>query len=363
MSLFKKLINIPISIYHYKRGHLILPYLPNALWIEPTNICNLKCIMCPNSIVSQKNPGFMELELFRKIIDEAKDFVSYAVLCISGESLLNKDFPEMVKYAKEKGIHTYLSTNCTVLTPELSRRILKAGLDWINFSFDGCTKEIYEKVRVNAKFEESLRNVIDFLKIKKELVLKTQAELQILIMNDEGLKNYKENISRFLLNFSGLPLNSIQLRRPSTWGKFFLNSDKFGARKLSKRFSPCSYLWSSLHILWDGRIVACTSDFFAENVLGKFPEKSLREIWNDVPMRNFRKAMISNNYLHFNKNCQMCDSLWEEAILGLPAGIRGISAITISYIFGKTFFALFKKLAQFLNPNFAMEVIEKNRKI
>jgi len=47
----RNLINIPRSIYHYKKGSLNLPYLPNALWIEPTNTCNLKCIMCPNSIV------------------------------------------------------------------------------------------------------------------------------------------------------------------------------------------------------------------------------------------------------------------------------------------------------------------------
>ena len=159
MSLFKKLINIPRSIYHYKRGHLKLPYLPNALWIEPTNICNLKCIMCPNSVVTQKNPGYMEMGLYKKIIDEAKDFVSYVVLCISGEPLLNIDLPRMIKYANDKGVYTYLSTNCTVLTPQLSEEILKAGLSWINFSFDGCTKETYEKIRVNAKFNESLRNV------------------------------------------------------------------------------------------------------------------------------------------------------------------------------------------------------------
>lgn len=359
MALFKKLINIPRSIYHYKRGHLKLPYLPSALWIEPTNVCNLKCIMCPNSVVTQKNPGFMEMDLYKKIINEAKSFVSYIVLCVSGEPLLNKNLPRMIKYAKYNGIYTYLSTNCTVLTPQLSMEILNAGLSWINFSFDGCTKETYEKVRVNARFNESLRNVIEFLKIKKHLGAKTQSDLQILVMDDDGLRDYRENIASFSSNFSGLPLDSIQLRKPSSWGRVFINSDKFKPKNLGKKFSPCSYLWSSLHVLWDGRVVACTSDFFGENILGKFPEKTLRKIWNDIPMRNFRYAMRNNKYLEFNKNCQQCDSLWEKLILGLPAGIRGISAITVSYNFGKTFFAIFKKMAQFLNSDFAMEVIKK----
>lgn len=359
----KHLITIAASIYHYKRGNLILPYLPNALWIEPTNVCNLRCIMCPNSFVTQKNPGFMSMELYRKIIDQAKDFAAYVILCIGGESLLNKNFPQMVKYAKTKGISTYLSTNATVLTPSLSRKILQSGLDWINFSFDGCSKKVYEKVRVGANFEKTLKNIIDFLQIKKHLKAKTHAELQILIMDKKGEEDYRQNIKRFLTNFEGLPLDYVQFRRPSTWGGFFSGTKKFRPQKLGKVFSPCSYLWSSLHILWDGRVVACTSDFFGENVLGKFPEKSLRQIWNDGPMQKFRRAMITRKYLTFNKNCLNCDSLWEKRILGLPAGMRGISATTINTVLGRNFFYFFKRLAKQVNPKFAMEVVDEKESL
>lgn len=355
----KNLINIPRSIYHYKRGHLILPYLPNALWIEPTNTCNLRCIMCPNSILVQENPGFMDIGLYQKIIAEAKDFISYAILCIAGESLLHKNFCEMVKNAKDNGIATYVSTNCTLLTPDLSRKILESGLDWINFSFDACTKETYEKIRVNANFEESLQNIVNFLKIKKELNAKTYAEMQILVMDEQGLRDYQENIDGFLTYFVGLPIDYIQVRRPSTWGGFFKNTKKFKPKALGDKFSPCSYLWSSLHILWDGRIVACTSDFFGDNVLGRFPDKSLREIWNDKPMQNFRKAMLNREYLSFNRNCCDCDSLWEREILGLPPGIRGIGAATLNNVFGKNFFKGLKKIAIFLSPGFGIEVVRR----
>lgn len=357
----KNLITIPLSIYYYKTGKIVVPYLPNALWIEPTNICNLKCIMCPNSVLSQKNPGMMKMELYKKIIDESKNFVSFVILCISGESLLHPKFSEMVKYAKDNGIATYISTNCTVLTPQLSEKLLKAGLDWINFSFDGCTKEIYEKVRVNAKFEKSLSNVVQFLKLKKKLKSKTFTELQILVMDDKGLKNYHENITDFSKYFTGLPLDYIQMRKPSTWGAFFSGTKKFNAKNLSRQFSPCSYLWSSLHILWDGRIVACTSDFFGLNVLGKFPEKSLKTIWNDLSMRKFRQAMIDKKYLKFNKYCQDCDSLWEKQILGVPAGIRGICIITLNNILGINLSGYIKRFAKKYNPEFSMEIVKTKK--
>ena len=359
MKKIKNFLTMFWSIYHYKKGSKVLPYLPNALWIEPTNICNLRCVMCPNSLRKQKNPGYMQIGIYKKIIGEIKTFASYIVLCISGESLLHKDFPEMVRIAKQNGLAVYLSTNATVLTPKLSREILSAGLDWINFSFDGCSKEAYEKVRVGANFEKTLQNITDFLKIKKELNAKTQAELQILVMDKQGEKNYQENIDYFSKNFKDLPLNYIQKRQPSTWGKFLVGTKKFKFRHLGNEFSPCSYLWSSLNILWDGRIVACGSDFFGDNILGKFPEKSLKEIWNDKPMRDFRRAMVTDNYLKYNPNCENCDSLWEKPIFGFPAGMRGIDAITLANIIGGNLLGIFKKIAKKANNDFSIEIVKK----
>ena len=109
-------------------------------------------------------------------------------------------------------------------------------------------------------------------------------------------------------------------------------------------------------------MVACCSDFFGENVLGTFPEKSLKQIWNDEPMRDFRQAMINNKYLDFNKNCQGCDALWDAKILGLPSGIRGTSTLAVNNVFGGNYFSTFKRLAKYLEPNFAMEIVKRNKK-
>ncbi|MBT5502732.1 radical SAM protein [Candidatus Falkowbacteria bacterium] len=356
------LIAMPRAHWSYKRKKTRLKYLPTALWIEPTNVCNLKCIMCPNSIIGQPNPGYMDFDLYKKIIDEAKPFVSFIILCISGESLLHPKFPEMVKYAKDNKIAVYISTNCTLLTPEISRKLLEADLDWINFFFDGVTKEVYEKVRVNANFEKSLENVINFLKIKKELGAKTVADLQVMIMDDEGDKIYQENREQFMQNFKDLPIDCIQMRRPSTWGNFLSDTDKFEAKELGKEFSPCSYLWSSMHIQWDGHLIACTSDFFGDNKLGKFPEHNLKQLWNSDQMVAFRESMLNNTYLSYNKNCEKCDSIWEKQILSFPAGMRGIFASTLNSIFHYNFYKPLKKIAKFVNKDFAMNVTEEDKK-
>ena len=61
----------------------------------------------------------------------------------------------MIKYAKSKGvIDIMLHTNGTVMDEDLAKKIVNSGLDRIIFSLDSITKEIYEKIRVNAKFED-----------------------------------------------------------------------------------------------------------------------------------------------------------------------------------------------------------------
>jgi MoaA/NifB/PqqE/SkfB family radical SAM enzyme len=342
----KHLSTVLRSIYHYKKGTLRLPYLPTALWIEPTNKCNLKCIMCPNSVKENKQEGFMDLGLYQKLIDEAKGFVNWVTLCMSGEPLLHPDFPAMVRYAKENGIKTYVSTNGTVLNGDMTREILGVDLDWISFSFDGCTKETYERIRKGADFEKTISNIKDFLWWKQFFRAHTRVEIQILIMDEVGMNDYEENIASFKARFKGLPLDLIQIRQPSTWGRTFVNTKKFQPKKLSRTFSPCSYLWSSLHVLWDGRVVACTSDFFGDNVLGKFPEGTLKEIWNGIPMQLFRKSMREFNYYCHSSICYGCDSIWGKTICGLPAGIRGISAITVINVLGKPL----RKLLWLLKP-------------
>jgi radical SAM protein with 4Fe4S-binding SPASM domain len=302
--------------------------------------------MCPNSVKENKQEGFMDLGLYQKLIDEAKGFVNWVTLCISGEPLLHPVFPYMVRYAKENGIKTYVSTNATMLNNDLSQALLSAGLDWISFSFDGCTKKTYERIRQGADFEKTLDKIKHFLTWKDILQTKTRVEIQILIMDEAGIKDYQENIAAFKARFKGLPLDLIQVRQPSTWGRTFMHTKKFQPKKLSRIFSPCSYLWSSLHVLWDGRVVACTSDFFGDNVLGKFPDNTLKEIWNGAPMWSFRRSMREFNYFYHSSNCYGCDSIWGDRICGLPAGIRGISAITAINALGEPL----RKLIWHLKP-------------
>ncbi|MBN1938929.1 MAG: radical SAM protein, partial [Candidatus Aminicenantes bacterium] len=153
----------------YKAKTTRLPYMPIRLWIEPTSVCNLACVMCPNKDLPKEQKGFMDLGLFKKIVDEAKDFVFDVHLLHRGESLIHPEFFEMVRYAHDAGIVTRFHTNGTLLTEDKARKLIASRLDQFAFSFDGFDAETYESIRVNAKFEKTVQNIIRFLEIKQEL--------------------------------------------------------------------------------------------------------------------------------------------------------------------------------------------------
>jgi hypothetical protein len=106
------------ALRSYKSHKTRLSYMPIRLWIEPTSVCNLACVMCPNKDLPKEQKGLMDFDLFRKIVDEAKDFVFDVHLLHRGESLAHPDFFRMVRYAHEAGLVTRFHTNGTLLTED-----------------------------------------------------------------------------------------------------------------------------------------------------------------------------------------------------------------------------------------------------
>ena len=137
---------------HYPKLNKVGEF-PTEIIIETTGNCNLKCTMCFRSYLPTTTRAMfaqMDLDTYKKIIDECKENNIAAVkLSWRGEVLLNRNFVEMVKYAKDAGIKEVSTlSNATLLTPEVSKGLIKAGIDQIVFSVDGITKETYEKIRI-----------------------------------------------------------------------------------------------------------------------------------------------------------------------------------------------------------------------
>lgn len=353
------LSNCLSSISNYKKKNIIVSNLPTILWIEPTNKCNLKCVMCPNIQIPRDMLGFMAWDTYKKIIDEAKEFASSVYLLLAGESLLHKDIYRMIRYARDNGIRPLLNSNGTVLASENHRnRLLESGAVHITFAFDGYNKETYEKVRIGARYDRVIGGLIEFMKEKERRGLK---EPYVAITTLEvGIEDYedKEKARRdFYRLFEGLSVDEFIVKTPNTWGGTFKETDTFTHHEISrKEFYPCSHLWCTMSICWDGTVVPCCFDFFKTYTLGNVNEKPLKEIWNDRPMVALRESMLNGTYRDLNKLCIDCVILHLEPLLGVPAGMRTTVKDVITNLIGMRTEKYLIRLAKKIKPSYSLGI-------
>jgi hypothetical protein len=299
-----------------------LPF-PNLIRIEPTNFCNLKCTICPTPGYPNDKKGFMDISLFRRILDEIETIAPgrefYLVMYLGGESLMHRDICEMIRMASDRGHLTQLNTNCTLLTSELSEQLIKAGLSRIQFSFDDFTPEQFENIRVGSDREKIFSNILEFIAIRERLGSKTpdQVIAALKIPTENDLDDFPENpflSMKFLNLLLKLPINII-INWAHHWASDFtaVAEGMAPATPLGDYF-PCQMLWNEMSVRWDGTVVPCCFDLRSDHTLGRFPDEGLLDIWNGAAFTALRQMHIAGRAGHIPL-CRGCSTLGSQTRL------------------------------------------------
>ena len=162
---FSNLVNIYIQ-HKFINGDKVRGY-PIRLVIEPTNLCNLSCPLCPAGKDNKEHErGLMKLDEFKKIIDEVGEYLYEIDLYNFGESLINKQIYDMIEYASKFNIKTNLSSNLNLGDPE---KIVTSGLSKLIVSADGATNETYKQYRVYGDINVVMKKLREIISVKKKL--------------------------------------------------------------------------------------------------------------------------------------------------------------------------------------------------
>ena len=279
---------------------------PLHLDIEAAAHCNLQCPFCAmrQKPIVCKEGGLMASDTFKKIIDEGVKHGLCAIKlnsCERGEPLLNKGLPQMIAYAKEKGImDVYFNTNAALLTPEISKKIIGAGLDRISISFEGTEPGFYEKSRVGASFDKVLKNIKDFIQIRKEMgVEKPLVRVQTVALPELApkLNEYKEFWEKIADEVSFIDYRDYSQKQGELIADW-----------------ACPFLWQRMLITWDGTISSCQLDYFNTLNLGNVNKgDSIRDAWQGEAMNKVRELHRSGQ-AHKIKLCNTCDIRATEII-------------------------------------------------
>jgi Iron-sulfur cluster-binding domain/Radical SAM superfamily len=294
------LAKTPLLFYPHYKFHLPLP---TVLMIENTNHCNAECVMCPRDTLSRKR-GFMDFGLFEKIIKEASSEKRKPVTHLHGfgEPLLDKRLPDKIQLAKDCGItRTYLVSNASLLFPETSRKIIGAGLDKMKISFYGTDEESYNNTMKRLDFKVTLQNIVDFLRIRKEM--KSQAPRLILQYLPNETNNAKTAEFRALWS----PLIDPQVGDCLNVASLHNYGGGRAYNHLGKKIvSVCYFPWTSMSVLWDGRVVTCCMDSNGVQVLGDLNSQSVQDVWNGPVLSGVRSDFGKLDYGKYPV-CLSCD--------------------------------------------------------
>ena len=131
---------------------------PVVVW-NITRRCNLKCLHCYAH--ARNIPFDNELTTMegKKLIDDLAGFGVPVLLISGGEPLIRKDLPELAAYAVGKGMRAVISTNGTLITPQMAGTLKEIGLSYVGISLDGM-EEINDRFRgVKGAFRSALKGI------------------------------------------------------------------------------------------------------------------------------------------------------------------------------------------------------------
>jgi radical SAM protein with 4Fe4S-binding SPASM domain len=247
----------------------------------------------------------MEFGLYKKGIDECVENGLYSIrLSWRGESTLNPNIVEMVKYAKEKGIkEVSFITNGRLLEGDLAEGLIRAGLDYLTVSVDGL-EEHYDKLRKPNTFKDISKKLKDFYTLKNRIgggfpLLKVQAIWTYIKEDPSAYYNHFKDFTD-KINFD--PENDYSIKEVPQDNEFI-----------------CQYPWQRITVTWNGEIPMCISDWNMHTKIGDLKTQTIKEIWQGEAMNRYRKIQLDKNRLSI-PCCKKCHRPSTEQLGDKPEG-------------------------------------------
>lgn len=276
------------------------------------DICNFKCKYC---IQASLNSGielqdkFLDWSTFIEVADSLKQFpnrIKKVLFSSMGEPLLNKNLPKMIAYLNANDVaDAYeIVTNASVLTHELSRQLIDAGLTRLCVSIQGIIDQKYLDIcQAKVKFA----NIVDELSYFYNYIKKSNKNCAVHIKTvDIALDDGEEK--RFKEIFDGicdtLFIDSVVPSYPGIDYSEMCNDNigLYGKGTIERKVCPSVFY--TLYVLPNGDVVTCCDPPYPI-VLGNIKNESLIDMWNGKRRKEFLRMQLQGNR-HKHPVCQRC---------------------------------------------------------
>ncbi|MCR4925396.1 MAG: radical SAM protein [Clostridiales bacterium] len=286
---------------------------PFSVHIFPMFYCNFKCNYCLHSLPDEKLKEMnfvrqkMSMDVYKKAIDDMAEFnqkLKALIFAGHGEPLLHKDIAEMVKYAKQKDVAQRIEivTNGSLLTNELSDKLIDAGLDRLRVSLQGITSEKYKEISaVDIDINDIVKNLEYFCSKKKS----TEVYVKIMDISMDS----PDDFDRFKEMFkNACDISAVEYAIPFVNEVDYSNIGELSGKCKQgnqNKSNICSMPFYMLVVYPDGTVTPCCATSLPikyKNVM----TSSLKEIWNSAQRNAFLlKQLNGADMINICKDCSV----------------------------------------------------------
>lgn len=313
-----------------KRSSEILRLRNPEVRIEPTNLCNYTCVMCPRD--SHDRPkGYMPMTFYKSVVDEVHSMGAKQITLVNfGEPFIDPTLEDKIYYASQKGLRTYVISNASLFNrpskSEFAKRSGKtmtkieaavaAGLCELRLSFYGADKETYEEIMVRGKFEQVEENIRHMSSARAQygtnIVSPTTGDtihspevsmyfLDFETKGDDGVES-SEKMKQFL-EYTKEFSDYVEVWRPHNFGagRHYREVDAPIKKSCGRPFD------GPVQINWKGIVVPCCYDYNEDIPLGNVALQTVEEVLRGEPLAKLQHAHKGN--FEEVPYCNECDQL------------------------------------------------------
>jgi spiro-SPASM protein len=265
-----------------------LDALPRELEIEINTEPSLRIQGYPHGRQKAKgkrqneNNGKMSFDLFEKIVS---DCASLDDICITiggfGEPLKHPELMQMIAAAKQAGIlGINIETDGLALQGELAEALAESAAEVISVYVDANSRELYEQVKGQNRFEQVERNLETF---GDKVADNGPMVIPHLVKTRETMAQMEEFYERWIRRCGAAVIVGYNDYAGQIENKAVMDMSP------PQRY-PCSRLYRTLNILADGNVTICAQDFTGQHIIGNVKEISISELWQSQKMNQLRLA-------------------------------------------------------------------------
>lgn len=357
-------VELPITIEKHSMAVFERSVPALDVTMDLTNKCPLKCIQCRKTYFETfDQQQDMDWDLFKRIAHEVFGHARSVTLSSAGEPLMTRNFLEAIELTKEQGVREIsFITSGMHLNQKRAERIVDLGVYRVEFSLDGASADVYNKIRVGSNFDKVIEHIEYVNNYKKRrnaqypllrfnwVLMKSnihelpafidlaarlgveEVQCQHMVafidaLKDEALVYDKERSNRFVteardrarksgIRFYHPPLFSIESPGSTVGnGEVAVRAADGGiynpedAVSFERKTHPgmkdglqlCTDPWRKIYLDWQGMVYPCC--VWKEEPLGDIRKQSFIEIWHSDRYRQLREGLTVGP---LGKSCAEC---------------------------------------------------------